>query len=238
MPVLLGLVLTWAFIGWQARGSWRRAEPAAATADDASRRTEDETFDRWQTLKGLSVQPAGGILCFLFAPWPREVVALTAAGVLMLSRKLHSRHMLGLVDYELLVLFMGLFVVNYAFEKTGVPAALVADLARAGIDLHRPEVLFPVTFILSNIVSNVPAVMLLLPVATHDLSGPLLALGSTLAGNLFIVGSIANIIVVEAAERRGVAIDWRAHARVGVPVTLATFAVAALYLWMRVRMRL
>jgi Na+/H+ antiporter NhaD/arsenite permease-like protein len=128
-----------------------------------------------------------------------------------------------------------LFVVNSAFEKTGLPAALVADLARAGIDLHRPEVLFPVTFILSNIVSNVPAVMLLLPVATHDLSGPLLALGSTLAGNLFIVGSIANIIVVDAAERRGVRIDWRTHAKVGVPVTLITFGVAALYLWLRVR---
>jgi Na+/H+ antiporter NhaD/arsenite permease-like protein len=174
-------------------------------------------------------------LCFLFAPWPREVVALTGAGVLLLSRKLHSRHMLGLVDYELLVLFMGLFVVNYAFEKTGLPAALVADLARAGIDLHRPEVLFPVTFVLSNIVSNVPAVMLLLPVATHKLSGPLLALASTLAGNLFIVGSIANIIVVDAAGRRGVQIDWRTHAKIGVPVTLITFAVAGLYLWLRVR---
>ena len=198
------------------------------------RHSEDEPFDRWQTVKGLSVA-AVIFLCFLFAPWPREVVALTGAGVLMLSRKLHSRHMLGLVDYELLVLFMGLFVVNYAFEKTGLPAALVADLARAGIDLHRPEVLFPVTFVLSNIVSNVPAVMLLLPVATHELSGPLLALASTLAGNLFIVGSIANIIVVDAAGRRGLQIDWRTHAKVGVPVTLITFAVAALYLWLRVR---
>jgi Na+/H+ antiporter NhaD/arsenite permease-like protein len=72
-------------------------------------------------------------------------------------------------------------------------------------------------------------------VATHDLSGPLLALGSTLAGNLFIVGSIANIIVVDAAARRGVRIDWRTHARIGVPVTLITFAVAAAYLWMRLR---
>ena len=72
-------------------------------------------------------------------------MALTGAGVLMLSRKLHSRHMLGLVDYELLVLFMGLFVVNHAFENTGIPAMLVVDLAQAGVDLHRPEVLFPVT---------------------------------------------------------------------------------------------
>jgi Na+/H+ antiporter NhaD/arsenite permease-like protein len=61
----------------------------------------------------------------------------------------------------------------------------------------------------------------------------LLALASTFAGNLFIVGSIANIIVVDAAARRGVAIDWRRHAALGMPVTFATLAVTALYLWWR-----
>jgi len=70
----------------------------------------------------------------------------------------------------------------------------------------------------------------LLPVAQHPLSGPLLALASTFAGNLFIVGSIANIIVVDAARRSGVVIDWRQHARIGVPVTVATLAVTAHYL--------
>jgi Na+/H+ antiporter NhaD/arsenite permease-like protein len=72
--------------------------------------------------------------------------------------------------------------------------------------------------------------MLLLPLATHDLAGPVLALSSTLAGNLLIVGSIANIIVVEQAARLGVRIDWKTHARVGIPVTLATLAVAAIWL--------
>ena len=76
--------------------------------------------------------------------------------------------------------------------------------------------LFGVTAVLSNIVSNVPAVMLLLPVAAHPLAGAVLALASTLAGNLFIVGSIANIIVVDQARRLGVEIDWKTHARVGV----------------------
>jgi Na+/H+ antiporter NhaD/arsenite permease-like protein len=234
VPVLLGLLLTWAFIAWRAHATSRPAGTATAAAGTAERRSQDTQFDRWQTAKGLTVA-AAIFFCFLFAPWPREVVALTGAGVLMLSRKLHSRHMLGLVDYELLVLFMGLFVVNHAFEATGIPAAFVADLAGNGLDLHRPEVLFPATFVLSNVVSNVPAVMLLLPVATHALAGLLLALGSTLAGNLFIVGSIANIIVVDAAERRGIHIDWKRHAAVGVPVTLLTSGVAALYLWLRVR---
>jgi len=231
VPVVLGLLMTWAFIAWHARARWRAA-PSEVAEGHVERRSEDEPLDRWQTYKGLTVA-AVIFLCFLFAPWPREVVALTGAGVLLLSRKLQSRHMLGLVDYELLVLFMGLFVVNAALEKTGIPSGIVAELAGAGVDLRRPEVLYPVTFVLSNIVSNVPAVMLLLPVATHDLSGPLLALASTLAGNLFIVGSIANIIVVDAADRRGIRIDWRRHAAVGVPVTVITLLIGAAYLLAR-----
>ena len=110
---------------------------------------------------------------------------------------------------------------------------VVADLGAFGLDPHQPGPLSVVTFLLSNIVSNVPAVMLLLPVATHPMAGTVLALVSTLAGNLLIVGSIANIIVVGAAARRGVRIDWRRHARVGVPVTIATLAITGAYLWLR-----
>jgi Na+/H+ antiporter NhaD/arsenite permease-like protein len=141
--------------------------------------------------------------------------------------------MLGLVDWELLVLFVGLFVVNYAFQRTGLIAEAVRALADTGVHLEQPGPLFVLTFLLSNIVSNVPAVMLLLPLATHPMAGTLLALASTLAGNLLIVGSIANIIVVDAAERRGLRIDWRRHARVGVPVTAATLVIAGAWLWLR-----
>jgi len=76
-------------------------------------------------------------------------------------------------------------------------------------------------------------VMLLLPAATQPFSGPMLALVSTLAGNLLIVGSIANIIVVDAARRQGIAIDWRRHARTGVPVTVATLGITAAWFALR-----
>ena len=135
--------------------------------------------------------------------------------------------MLGLVDWQLLVLFIGLFVVNRAFQDTGLVAQAVNGLAAAGVALEGPAELFAAAFALSNVVSNVPAVMLLLPLATDPMAGPVLALASTLAGNLLIVGSIANIIVVDAAAKQGVRIDWRTHARVGIPVTIATLAIAA-----------
>jgi Na+/H+ antiporter NhaD/arsenite permease-like protein len=76
-------------------------------------------------------------------------------------------------------------------------------------------------------------VMLLLPAAAHPLAGPALALASTLAGNLLVVGSIANLIVIDQAGRLGVEIDWRGHARVGVPVTFATLAIGAGWLALR-----
>lgn len=228
-PVLAGLVLTWGVIAACVRGRWQLEGTAVP---EAQPRPEFQAFDRWQTGKGLAVALAV-LLLFLFSPWPREVVALAAAGVLLMSRRLHSSRMLGLVDWELLVLFMGLFVVNDALQRTGLPARLVADSAALGLHLDHPAPLFGAAFVLSNIVSNVPAVMLLLPVAHHPFAGPLLALASTFAGNLLIVGSIANIIVVDAAARRGVVIDWRRHARIGIPVTMATMAVTALYLWWR-----
>lgn len=234
VPVLLGLAVTWALIVSQVHGRWDCPASLLAAQAEFERRGEEGAahFDRWQTTKGLTVA-AILVVVFLAAPWPRELAALGGAGLLLLSRRLHSRRMLGLVDWELLVLFIGLFVVNHAFEKTGLTAEAVRTLADAGIDLERPGLLFVTTFLLCNIVSNVPAVMLLLPLATHPMAGTLLALASTLAGNLLIVGSIANIIVVDAAERRGLRIDWRRHARVGVPVTLATLAISGAYLWLR-----
>lgn len=233
IPVTLGLFVTWALIAWRSRRRWMLAADEAATDALPAHMDPAPAIDRWQTAKGLSVAALVFVL-FLAAPVPREVIALTAAGVLMMSRRLHSRKMLGLVDWQLLVLFIGLFVVNHALQKTGLLGQWIDSMAAAGVDLHEPFALFLSSFVLSNIVSNVPAVMLLLPVATHELAGPLLALASTLAGNLLIVGSIANIIVVDAARGRGVLIDWKTHALTGVPVTLATLAIAWAYLWLRV----
>jgi Na+/H+ antiporter NhaD/arsenite permease-like protein len=220
-PVTLGLAATWALIAWQVRGDVPAAAPVPLRRED-----DEPPLDRWQSAKGLAVAVAL-VGVFLFTDWPREVAALTGAGILLMSRKLHSTHMLGLVDWELLILFIGLFVVNHALEHTGLTAQAIQALAAAGLPLAEPAPLFGATFLLSNIVSNVPAVMLLLPAATEPFSGPMLALVSTLAGNLLIVGSIANIIVVDAARRQGIAIDWKRHARTGVPVTLATLAITA-----------
>ncbi len=234
LPVVVpALIATWAVIAWQSRGRWN-ADSAPATPPLAERRAGAvRQLDRWQTAKGLAVA-ATLLVLFLWTPIPRDVAAITGAGILLMSRKLHSTNMLGLVDWELLVLFIGLFVVNHALGETQLVGRLVNELQAEGLHLEHPGILFAAVLLLSNVVSNVPAVMLLLPVATHEHAGPLLALVSTLAGNLLIVGSIANIIVVDAAARRGIQIDWRTHARVGLPVTFLSLALAAAWLSLQV----
>jgi Na+/H+ antiporter NhaD/arsenite permease-like protein len=228
VPTLLGLGVVWWVVKRAYRGRWE--EGVLAHAD-----VEAPAYDRYQTGKGLLVLLAL-VVAFLFTDLPRDLLPLAAAGLLLASRKLATRRMLGLVDWPLLVLFVGLFLVNNALAKTGALFTVAAGLRAVGIDTARPVLLFPVTVVLSNLVSNVPAVMLLLPTArTTPLVGPVLALASTFAGNLLMVGSVANMIVADRAAQLGVSLPWKEHARVGVPITVATLSIAAVWLWVVAR---
>lgn len=225
VPTIVGLGIVWAVVVHSTRGAW------AAPPDDVPA-VAAPVFDRTQAWKGGAVLVVL-VTLFLTTSWPRDHLALAAAGIMLTSRRMASRPMLALVDWHLLVLFVGLFVVNGAFAATGIPERALVALRDAGVDVTQPAWLFATTVVLSNLVSNVPAVMLLLPAATHALGAPILALASTLAGNLFLIGSIANLIVAEQAAPLGVRIGWAEHARVGVPVTLMTLLVAAVWLALR-----
>ncbi len=182
-------------------------------------------FDLWQTVKGLSA-----IVCLVglfMTSIPREVSALVIAAVLLCSRKLETREILGLVDWHLITLFCSLFVIIHGISKEGMIDSVVRHLAYAGFDLPNLLVLTGVSTILSNIFSNVPAVMLLLkfldPLRPEQWYT--LALSSTFAGNLFLLGSIANLIVVEKAGEQGVTLGFKEHALIGVPVTLVSIVI-------------
>jgi Na+/H+ antiporter NhaD/arsenite permease-like protein len=222
LPVALSLLGLW---------FWLRRDLSSSPSQIVPHPVEGLALDRWQSAKGLAVALVL-LLVFVLTDWPRDVSALVGAGLLLLSQRFHSSKVMGQVDWELLVLFIGLFVVNHALQLTGLSALGVTRLADAGVDLGQPLPLFAGGLLLSNLVSNVPAVMLLLPQAQAPWAGPLLALVSTLAGNLLLVGSIANLIVLDAASRQGILIDWRRHARVGVPVSLMSLVfTAAWFVW-------
>lgn len=223
-PVTASLLAGWGVIAYVHRGDWnleRHSAPAPAVE-----------FRAWPTAKGCLLM-AAALAGFLWLDVPREVVALTVGGFVLLSRKTESQAVFSLVDWQLLLLFLGLFVVNHAVAEVGVLGDMFAGLRGLGVAPEQPVWLFALTAGLSNVISNVPAVMLLLPVCASPQDKLLLALVSTLAGNLFLLGSIANLIVAEQAARMGVFMTWRRHLRVGVPVTLVSFACAALWLWLR-----
>ncbi|QLA16924.1 SLC13 family permease [Desulfolutivibrio sulfoxidireducens] len=223
-PVVAGLVAAWGIIAILWRGRWRLEAPRI--------KVQAPDFSPWQSFKGC-VALVFLVVAFLIGDWPREVTALFCAGVLLSSRRLTSGRFFSLVDWPLLILFMGLFVVNHAVASSGLLSDLHAFLDRSGLDLKNGFWLGAVTVVLSNVVSNVPAVMLLLPADSSQRSAVVLALASTFAGNFFLLGSIANLIVADQAGRLGVSVGWRTHFRVGFPVTVVTLILAGIWLYMR-----
>jgi Na+/H+ antiporter NhaD/arsenite permease-like protein len=226
---LVGLVIDYAVVALAFRNSLAREvdtpSPSVAPADPAG---EPEPG---LLSKGIAVL-CGAVMLF-FAGAPIELVALGAAAILMLGR-VRPERVYAQIDWSLLVLFAGLFVVIYAFDAHVVSHW---DLQRLASVQRTPVIeLTLASAALSNLVSNVPAVLLLKSVvaslsADVRTSGWLtLAMASTLAGNLTPIASVANLIVVESARREGVSVTFWAYCRVGVPVTVLTLAAGALWL--------
>jgi Na+/H+ antiporter NhaD/arsenite permease-like protein len=179
-------------------------------------------------LLAKSLVVAAAMVAFFFAGWPVPKVALLAGALLLLTRRVKPEKVYRQIDWSLLVLFIGLFIVVAGAEKSA------GDLLAAASQFHleRTGVLTAVAAALSNLLSNVPAVLVLKPLILR-LADPrhawlTLAMASTLAGNLTILGSVANLIVVERA-RREVQIGFWDYAKAGIPVTLVTLALGA---WM------
>jgi Na+/H+ antiporter NhaD/arsenite permease-like protein len=170
------------------------------------------------------------VVVLFFTGLPLELIALGAAAVLLLSR-VKPEKIYRQIDWGLLVMFAGLFIVVHAFR--------IHVVAHWGIEqwtwlLQSPvAMLTVVSASLSNLVSNVPAVLLLepvvqaMPTATRESAWLTLAMSSTFAGNLTVLGSVANLIVVENAQREGITIGFWEYCKVGIPVTLLTLTVGA-----------
>ena len=174
---------------------------------------------------------SAGMIVFFFAGWPVPKVALIAGALLLVTRRVKPQRVYGEVDWQLLVLFIGLFIVVAGVEKTSLPEDLFTLVQR--FQLQRVPVLSTFAALLSNLVSNVPAVLVFKPFVTR-LGDPqrawlTLAMSTTLAGNLTVLGSVANLIVIERA-RHEVRIGFWEYFKVGAPLTILTIAVGVLWL--------
>ncbi len=212
----VGLALTVVAIALVYRAEFRR-ENELHIAHHAVR------VHRALMVKSLAV--AAAMIVFFFAGWPVAKVAVVAGALLLLTRRVKPERVYREIDWSLLVLFIGLFIVIAGVEKTDLPARLFRAASQYRLDRTAPMSIFAA--LLSNLVSNVPAVLVCkgfvarLPDPTHAWLA--LAMSSTLAGNLTVLGSVANLIVVERA-RRDVKISFWEYAKAGVPLTIATMA--------------
>ena len=220
-PVALaGLVVDFAVIATLYRGPLRKVRRRPGTGG-----LHRQRFPVRFMIKSVII--AIGVLIGFILGFPTSMVALAAGAVSLLTRSIRPERVYALVDWTMLLMFAGLFIVVAGAESTGFEREIVS---RVGAEqLANPLVLTGVLAALSNLVSNVPAVMLFRPLY-HSLGfGPqsalVIASASTFAGNLTVLGSIANLIVLEEARRQRIIISFYDYLRIGVPITLLTLTL-------------
>jgi len=219
---VLGLFLDWAVLHW-----------AYVRKSAILLRTEEKIalppLDISRLVKPAMVVTA--VVIGFFVGVPPAMMAALGAAALLITRTIEPKKLYEEVDWGLLVFFIGLFLIVGGAENAGLVGKLL-ELAEHLNLQHIASFVVAVT-VLSNIVSNVPAVMLLkslIPSFAHPHTAWLaLAMASTLAGNLTITGSVANIIVVETAKPE-IEVGFRDYFRVGLPITVATLLVGSLWL--------
>ena len=234
LPVAaLGLAVTFAAVAVVYRKALAPAvesEPGGSGKEKMNVVPSRAVHRRLQWKSGIVAVVTVGLF---FTGWPIAVIATAAAGVLLLGG-VKPKRVYDEVDWTLLLMFVGLFVVVHAFQ---VHVVALWHVERWHWLLVRPVDLMSLTSAaLSNLVSNVPAVLLLEPVlhampkANQQTAWLALAMSSTFAGNLTVLGSVANLIVVERAKRDGVTVSFWEYLRAGVPVTLLTLGLGIAWL--------
>ncbi|HEY5211296.1 MAG TPA: SLC13 family permease [Stellaceae bacterium] len=207
--------------------AWRREFLSAARFTAAPPRVH---LNRVLLAKAVLVTLAIIIACFLGVR--PALAAMLGGSALFLTRRVKPARVYRDIDWSLLLLFVGLFVVVAAMQKAVLTPDLLARAAR--LPLNQTPVLALLAAVLSNLVSNVPAVLVLKPfvatLADARHGWLVLAMASTLAGNFTILGSVANLIVVQGAERRGIRIGFWRYFLVGAPVTILTLALGVAWL--------
>lgn len=180
-------------------------------------------------LAAKSVIVTLAMMTLFFAGQPVAKVAIVGGAALLLTRHVKAEKVYREIDWPLLLMFVGLFIVVTGLERSVLTPERIAAMSR--LDLNMSPTLAAVAAALSNLVSNVPAVLVLKPFVAGttdpERAWLVVAMATTLAGNFTLVGSVANLIVVERARAAGVAIGFWAYFRMGAPLALLTIALGA-----------
>lgn len=227
-PALFGLLVVWIVIVLVHRKEFGRDAGAFVVMEET--RSEVDVPQMTKSLAAAAV-----MLAALLAGVDPTVAALVAASILLITRRIDPDRVFAQVDFGLLVFFGGLFVMTKAIEGSGGYEAIVDRVLQTLVGGQTPVgALAAFVALLSNIVSNVPAVMLFRPLAGR-FADPhqvwlVLAMASTFAGNLTLLGSVANLIVAEGAKRSDIELSFGRYLRVGLPVTIVTILAGSAWL--------
>jgi Na+/H+ antiporter NhaD/arsenite permease-like protein len=171
------------------------------------------------------------MMVLFFAGQPVAKVAIVGGALLLLTRRVKAARIYREIDGPLLLMFAGLFVVVAGLQAAVATPETIAAAARFNLDAT--PVLTTVTAVLSNLVSNVPAVLVLKPFVAASADPRrawlIVARASTLAGNFTLIGSVANLIVAQRARSPGIIISFWSYFTVGAPLTVLTILFGA---WM------
>jgi Na+/H+ antiporter NhaD/arsenite permease-like protein len=172
------------------------------------------------------------MMILFLAGQPVAKVAIVGGAFLLLTRSVKADKVYREIDWPLLLMFVGLFIVVTGLETTVLKPEAIAAVGR--LDLTSVPVLSAITAGLSNLVSNVPAVLVLKPFVANapdpQRAWLVVAMSSTLAGNFTLVGSVANLIVAQRARAEGVILGFWTYFKVGAPLTLLTIALGVWWL--------
>jgi len=176
----------------------------------------------------------GGLLAAFLAGAPIALSAFLAASLLLITRRHQPQTVFAEFDWSLLVFFSALFIVSGSLETSGVTSQLIdVNTLADRINIWNLSLL---SAGLSNLVSNVPAVLLLKPLVSAldnaRIGWLTLASASTLAGNLTLLGSVANLIVAETASRYRVDLSFWKYTKPGFVITIITLAIDIAWLYL------
>lgn len=194
---------------------------------------EDEEYSKSGTIKGLGALVIL-IFCFIFTDWDRGIVSLTLAGGILCSQTLSSRQILSRVDWQTILLFIGLFVIVGAFNINGLGEQMVKLLDRFNLNLNDPLVMTLASAGLSNMINNAAAVMLLgnvVDLQEHVKTAYALAMSNALGGNMILVGSLSNLMMIQIAHQAGLKITFKVFFKYGLPCTLVSLGILSGWLY-------
>jgi Na+/H+ antiporter NhaD/arsenite permease-like protein len=221
----IGLLVTAGLIALFHRGEFAGQSRIAAT---------HVRIPAYPVLVARAMAATAVMVVLFFMGQPPAKAAIVIAGLLLLTRRIKSKRIYIEIDWSLLLMFAGLFIIVAGAQHALLTPDLIAQAKL--LHLEQVPVLSAVTAVLSNLVSNVPAVLMMKPfvqfLPDHATAWLTVAMSSTLAGNFTILGSIANLIVVQKAASSGIHISFWDYFRVGAPLTVITLVIGTVWMSM------